>query len=121
MYPCDTASLHHIRSTSHENSACAEVMYVGDTASLYHRRSTSHENSACAEAMYEVMQLCCTTRVNEDSGDRRFGGCLNAGMGLRIRITNRMVTSEQKIRTPVNSRPLASVCDKVYALPHNVQ
>jgi len=43
----------------------------------------------------------CTTRVNEDSGDRRFGGCLNAGMGLRIRITNRMVTSEQRIRTPM--------------------
>lgn len=49
-------------------------------------------------AMYPVI---CTTRVNEDSGDRRFGGCLNAGMGLRIRITNRMVTSEQRIRTPM--------------------
>ena len=49
-------------------------------------------------AMYPVI---CTTRVNEDSGDRRFGGCLNAGMGLRIGITNRMVTSEQRIRTPM--------------------
>ena len=74
--------------------------------------------------MYPVI---CTTRVNEDSGDRRFGGCLNAGMGLRIRITNRMVTSGQRIRTPGNQlhensrREAIGVFDNTYVLPHSVQ